>query len=241
MPTGRPEFRTAFSHDVDTILPRLIGEGEHWKGSLARVVMNLHDGVGRRTLHRFPRRNSEVPPRVVFVTARSAIPYAYLFKECWRTAYPDERPPKFYSIDVSWKRFSSLITPSDPPAKVVNKELVERLRALGQDYNAFENVAVFDEYSRGHATIPATRKALRSAGFSRINFFHGLWSDRMIQDFQLPAIRIERPGDTGYWRTVKNPDARAARIAIKDMRTIGRLMGEQIIAHSPIEAVEKST
>ncbi|MEK6933458.1 MAG: hypothetical protein AABW75_01120 [Nanoarchaeota archaeon] len=38
-------------------------------------------------------------PSIIFLTETSAIPDGYAFKEAWRTAYPDEKPPVFYRID----------------------------------------------------------------------------------------------------------------------------------------------
>lgn len=74
-------------HYGEHLKRQLVGEGEHWKYSLAQTVMDLHNGVNRQTvnLEKVPRHQEEpipdssIPPAVIFATATTAfLPLQFL-------------------------------------------------------------------------------------------------------------------------------------------------------------------
>ena len=58
-----------------------------------------------------------IKPKYVILTETAGTPFGYVFKEMWRTAYPDEELPRFYRIDprfiesyVSWREKSETLS-----------------------------------------------------------------------------------------------------------------------------------
>jgi hypothetical protein len=220
---------------------------ENWERSLAHAVMNLHDGVGRTDAKGKPLPDTGIPPKILFVTATSAIPYASAIRECWRTAYPDEKSPKVFFVDVNSQRFgpdeNSRRFLSDAEVEEIN--ITDRLSDLGKRYDAFDNVAVFDEFENLGYTLSNVQKTLEHAGFSNINSMHGRWvhiSTWPMSDETKPVIR---EGEQKAWGKPGTPYRRLklqvtdeSKKLTSDMRKIGRKMGEEIKKHlQPVVAV----
>jgi hypothetical protein len=180
------------------------------------------------------------PPSVLFVTATTAIPYASAIRECWRIAYPDEKPPKVFFIDVSEQRFGIdenyewILTEEE--IEQIDKDNTDRLREIGARFNAFENTAVFDEYKNSGNTILNAQNLLENAGYSDTNYMHGRWghvNTWSMEDGTKPVIRSGEQGPFGktvtpYRRLNLNITDESKKL-VRDMRKIGRKMGEEIL------------
>lgn len=233
---------------MDQIVKGLIGEGELWEDSLAKAVSDLHDGKNRQNFEGSPIDSIGTAPKVIFITATSAVPYAISMKEAWIRAYPDEETPKFFLIDVSSQRFGKdagfkVILTDDDIEEVEAKEALS-VRHIGERFHAFENAAVFDEFFNSGTTIKNAAKLLVAAGFTNVNFLVGNWG-HFKTDWGIPVRDrpIVRKGgafldnwpdrdDPPYKKLILNINASSKQI-VRDMKIIGGHMATQILAHKP--------
>lgn len=215
---------------VPYVAKGMIGRGERWDNSLAKAVMLLHDGLQRTDEEGEPIPDMGKPPKVLFITATSAIPYAIAMKEAWKTAYPNEKFPKSFFIDVSkrreWRLKEGNILNKEE-IEQINLQQIEKLRQIGNKYVAFNNAAVFDEFVNFGTTLREVRKQLQEAGFNNVNFMYGWWGhvrseEGIIEKFR-PVIRKEK-------RLSFNISAESQSL-VRDMGTIGKEMGKQILGH----------
>ena len=65
----------------DVIETNIIGKEGCWNDSLSQAVMSLHDGTNRRDEWSRPIADSHIPPKLIFATATSSVPYAAVFDE----------------------------------------------------------------------------------------------------------------------------------------------------------------
>lgn len=222
---------------MDRIIKGLIGK-EEWDDSLAKAVKDLHDGVNRQNSVGEPIPNTGLPPKIILVTATSAVPYAFAIKESLRTAYPKEELPKFFLIDVSKQRFGDnkryqrILT--DEEIEEIKFEEAVNVRHVGEKYNALENVAVFDEFQNSGATMRKAGVLLDEAGFQNINFMIGHWG-QIKTDWGHPVedrpIRRKGGENTPYQPLGFNINTASKKI-VEDMKTIGKLMGQEILRHA---------
>ncbi|MDO8452478.1 MAG: hypothetical protein Q7S79_01875 [bacterium] len=229
-----------FLPGTDTIVEGLIGKKE-WKYSLAKAVMELHDGTQRKGPHAEDLPDTGKPPKIIFVTATSAVPYAIAMKECWIATYPTEQPPKFFLIDVSGLRFgindhSKQILSNEEKQPIIANE-IGRLKEIGEKHEAQSNTAVFDETVISGSTIQRASKQLERAGFRDVNFLHGMWgpirTDWGINSNARAFARKDRSwiGRIPYNPLVFNINPESREV-ISDMKIIGQLMAKQILQHS---------
>lgn len=234
---------------VQDIIANMVGEGEYWDESLAQAVIYLHDGTHRQTinLNRSIRDQEEpladigMPLKVLFVTVTSAIPYAVAIRECWKVAYPEEKPPKFFFIDVGHERFGIDGTPPEELVRAIDIRQIEKLRQIGQKYNVFDNTAVFDEFRNFGRTIREIQSQLQEAGFTNVNFMIGAWGHPLKDVFIPEEDRpLGRKGllfeGTSYRPTVFQITKNSINL-FKDMKTIGQQMGQQILKHASLTGV----
>lgn len=234
--TLKKDLKAHFS-DTPRVIEGMIGKGEKWDRSLAQTVMSLHDGVQRRNENKEPIPDTKEPSKIILVTATSAIPYAIAIKESWRTAYPNEQLPKFFFVDVSKNRFGL----NDQSQPVLGSEEIEeidlaqrgKLQEIAQKYDAFNNTAVFDEYKYQGKTLREVQRQLQLAGFDNVNYMHGNWGYQHPDEVITPQIRpVIRKGekDSPYKPLAININEGSKNL-VKDMRTIGREMGNTILKH----------
>ncbi len=216
-------------------------ETENWEDSLAHAVMKLHDGVGRIDTDGNPLPDTGRSPKVLFATALSAIPYTFAIKECWKTAYPQEKPPKIFFVDVNDQVYGytreSLNKLYGEDVEVIEAAERERLNQIGHKYQAFEDAAVFDEFTYSGQTIIQVEELLEQVGFSDINFMYGTWGyarSNTLGDETWPVLRRDRKsiGKSGTpYRRLKINSTKDSKELVRDMKKIGRRMGEEISKH----------
>ena len=209
--------------------------------SLRQSVETLHDGFNIWNREgRYVKKAG--PPRIVFVTATSAIPYAFSIKEAWKTAY--ECPlPKFFTIDVSDKRIDLSQVVSMDELEVVEATDMARLRKLGDLYDAFDKAALFDEYNLTGATLSRAQNLLEKAGFFDLRVLAGQWGSLNpytgIKQNMRPIVRADSPVNGSIQKNLLlniNPESVEL---VHDMKAVGRAMGIEIISRRTL--VDKVT
>lgn len=234
------EERVGFQSEICQVQPDLIegliGRGEGWRYSLSRTIVHLHDGTSRHDEAGNPLPDSNQPPKIIFITATSAIPHGFAIKECWRWAYPLEKPPAFIIIDVSTQRFGytgyyqRILTEED--IELYNAQEVKKLRSHGERLNAFTDSVVFDESTTTRVTLRRAAMLLKQAGFRDISFCAGHWDIYYDPDLFRQEKPVIRYRDTSFpFRSLVIQNSAAARRFVKDMKKVGRLMAEEIKLH----------
>lgn len=228
---------------MKSVVRQMIGTDEDWTSPLAKDsclakgVLDLHDGVNRRGPDNNLLPDTNKPPSIVFVTATTAIPYAFAIKECWRTAFVGENPPRFFILDVSSRRFGSRFYKFelDAEAAVIQAnedEQVRRLQRYGELYKALDNVALFDEFVFSGSSLKRADTILNQAGFRNINFLYGYWGhgrpDASIVDEIKPVIRTRGLTENGYRKLILQVNDESKEV-VADMKSVGKAMGEEII------------
>lgn len=232
----KKDLKGSFS-DTPRVIEGMIGKGEKWNKSLAQAVMNLHDGIHRRDESKEPMPDTKKPPKVILVTATSAIPYAIAIKECLRTAYPSEKPPKFFFVDVSKNRFGidseNQRILRDEEIEQIDLLQIEKLKMVGEKYDAFGNTAVFDEYKYLGRTLKEVQKQLQKAGFANTNFMHGNWGYQHPEEVITQEIRpvIRKGEENAPYKPLALQVNAGSKSLAKDMKMIGRKMGDEILQH----------
>lgn len=235
------EYQSEFVAKIYTptyVDEKLIGkEDEKWEDSLAHAVKKLHDGVGRTDPEFNALQDTGKPPKIIFVTATTAIPYSIAVKEAWRTAYPEEKPPKFYFVDISPEKSGYK---KEDLYRIYGPDItsleIDRLREIGERNDALENVAVFDEFYNSGETIEKTGELLTQAGYLDVNFLIGRWGHGLVwsmSDETKPVVRNPKlfgKKGTTYRRLQLQVTDESKRLT-GDMREIGRRMGGQIRKH----------
>ncbi|KKQ29829.1 MAG: hypothetical protein A3H17_03410 [Candidatus Levybacteria bacterium RIFCSPLOWO2_12_FULL_37_14] len=235
----------------DVIETNIIGKEGCWNDSLSQAVMSLHDGTNRRDEWSRPIADSHIPPKLIFATATSSVPYAFAIKECWSQAYPNEAPPNFFIIDVSNRRFGGDNDPalklSALEARQIEREEINRLKSIGKKYNALDNTAVFDEYTASGQTLRRVNESLELAGFQDINFLHGHWHNSgedlgpTFPEEIKPIIRKKGK----MWKELPFMSLNlqineGSKKLVEDMKTIGKRMATEILAHNrSVKKIEK--
>ncbi len=198
---------------------------DFWENSLTEAALHLHDGVMRANAQREDLEDINQPPKVIFITATRAVPYAFAIKQFWREAYPDEPAPAFKVIDSSDRRFGP--SASDEIRHSADEKEVSKLQEVGSKYG-FDNVAVFDEFANSGHTLKTTEALLKRAGFKDVNCIWGRFGDPyawLLPDDELPIIRENSvQSDYKELREVVWNAGQASRALIKDMKMVGHYM-----------------
>ncbi len=122
--------------------PRVFDIDKSWKEQLTpEEIKRIKDWAGRVV----KQWHDEVKPDYIFLTETSAIPFGYVLKEAWKTAYNDEEIPKFYRVDPSF-----LMNTFGPGMKDDNPYYIKEEAILKEHFNALitknnPNIIVFDE------------------------------------------------------------------------------------------------
>lgn len=199
--------------------------------SLRQSVENLHDGFNIWDQQgRYVKKVG--PPKIVFVTATSAIPYAFSIKEAWKTAY--ECPlPKFFTVDVSDKRVDISQLLDRKGLEVVEALDTARLRRLGNLYDSFDKAALFDEYNLTGGTLSRAQDLLEKSGFYDLRVLVGQWGSLNpytgIKQNMRPVVRADSPAEGSLHKNLLlniNPESVEL---VHDMKAVGRAMGEEVI------------
>ncbi len=199
--------------------------------SLRQSVENLHDGFN--IWDREGRYDKKVgPPKIVFVTATSAIPYAFSIKEAWKTAY--QCPvPKFFTIDVSDKRLDISLVDNMDDLEVLEVSDAARLKKQGNRYGAFGEAALFDEYNLTGATLSRAQDLLEKSGFYDLRVLAGQWGSLNpytgITRNMRPVVRADSvTAGSIHKKLLLNINPESTEL-VHDMKVVGRAMGEEII------------
>lgn len=245
-----PEFQYKYfktnpwEMDMCSVIEGMIGKEDKWDNSLAKAVMHLHDGVQRKNERGEPIPDTKKLPKILFVTATAAIPYAIAIKECWQTAYSRKSSPKFFPIDVSRKRSGlqgNKRILDDQGLMQIDLAQIEKLKQIGEKHGAFNDTAVFDEYVSTGDTLKKVQKQLLEAGFNNVNFMYGNWGHKFSA---VPIIEEARPiarkgsnlplseRETIPYRPLAIQINKDSKDLINDMKAIGKEMGKQILKHT---------
>lgn len=237
--------------EINSVIEQMIGKEGKWDNSLAKAVMHLHNGVQRKNEQGKPIPDTKKPPKILFVTATAAIPYAIAIKECWQTAYSRESSPKFFIIDVSRKRSGlqgSKRILDDQGLRQIDLAQIGKLKQIGEKHGAFSDTAVFDEYVSTGDTLKKVQKQLLEAGFNNVNFMYGNWGHKFSA---VPIIEEARPiarkgsnlplseRETILYRPLTIQINKDSKDLTNDMKTIGKEMGKQILEHTRKQSATK--
>lgn len=228
------EFKTSHFTVYPYFLEHIIGIGEKWENSPAQTVAQLHAGINRHDEKGRSIPDTGIPPKIIFATATSAIPYAFVIKECWINAYPEEKPPAFLIIDVSKKRFGSQDVDQPPilskkQQQIYDKKEVQKLRRHGKKLKAFVNTTVLDEFSSSGVTLRKAAELLKQAGFYNVNFIAAYWDQFGFPESEKPIRR--HPDISLPFRPLLIQNTLWSKNLIQDLKQIGRLMAKEIITH----------
>jgi len=212
------------------------GEGSEdmWDISLAKDLVDLHDGKNRQDEFRQPLPDVATPPTVIFVTASRGIPFGFAVKSFWKEAYPNEKTPQIKVIDPSRQRFNH--GASDELRKRVNQEEIDKLRAVGEQLG-FNNVALFEEIVNGGHTMKLGASLLAKAGFKDVACIFGSVGEifaGMLRNEELPLYRqaaydkyLNLGGSSEDVRKLVWNAGEKSRAFIRDMKLVGHLMAEE--------------
>ena len=96
------------------VLANMISRVDWPDQALSRALEFLYDDHERiYPGYRRHLRNGKTP-KIILITATSAFAYAFAIREAWRVAFT-EPVPKFFTIDVSEKRFGPDFSPNNFP------------------------------------------------------------------------------------------------------------------------------
>lgn len=218
----------------DRVLPKVIGNSafsgvlraqrsgyDYWQNSLTKTLIDLHDGVNRRDASGQNLPDTGQPPKVLFVTATSGIPFGFALKEFWKKMYQDYEPLKFMVINPPGR----LTDTAKAKAKHIAKE-AERLSIVGKKTDSLGNAAVFDEFKHTGATFLSAQLILMTAGYDNrgVNYLHGEWSSTQAAKIERPIIRHAED----YFSLVINSTVDSRRL-IRDMKKVGLMMADQAL------------
>jgi hypothetical protein len=218
------------------ILANLVGIPKYDNDSLRQRIQDLHSDDERFYPWKKRHLSGGEPPRIIFITATSAVAYAFAIKEAWKVAFTDP-VPKFFTIDVSRKRFSPDFEDGLRPDQTgenlarVEEEDIERLKKLGKKYDAFDNAALFDEFNRTGTTLTRAETLLEKAGFDNLKVMAGQWGHVVLEEGIPIKIRpmIRSTYKEGLVRILMPHITPESRDVIYDMKAVGRVMGNEII------------
>lgn len=219
------EPKIEFFKRYEWIEDEIVGRGKNWEKSLSRYVLQLHNGKNRHDENGTALPDTNEPPKLMFVPATSAVPYAMAVKECWTEAFPGEKPSPIFLLDVSDKKYQLAQLPAEA-MEVIEAKQVDRLRQKGEALDAFSNSAVFDEWTRAGRTALRVADALRAAGFKDINFSVGGWG------LHYPFGENQKPVVRGFDKQTQPKlvvqSTRETRQLVQDFKTLGRKMAQEI-------------
>ncbi len=133
---------------------RAIRPGEPLPKVEYRVVDREKAGGLAQEVSRQVEHWHDFQPDYVFLTETSAFPIGYMFKEAWKAAYPDERPPQFFRVDpIAMGRNSNAL---ELPG--YEEKLEEFLNKRIKKPNA--RVAIFDEQPMTGKSQATVRKQI---------------------------------------------------------------------------------
>ncbi len=210
---------------MPNIFQSMIHMGKRDQYSLRKAVENLHEG----------NPNTDKPPKVIFITATSSVPYVFAMRTAWCMAF-DEPPPKFFTIDVSRRRFgrnhNSRPRQSRLELTLIEQKDIARLQRLGKLYDAFDESALFDEYNKSGATLSHAQELLENAGYRNLIVMAGIWGSTApqtaIPESLRPIIRTQIPKTGPIDRKLVIHVTDQSRAVVADMKAIGIEMGLEI-------------
>lgn len=84
------------SEDVKEEKPRVFDIDKGWREQLTAEEIEKIKNWAKRIVKQW---HDEVQPDYIFLTETSAIPFGYVLKETWKSAYSNEEAPKFHRVD----------------------------------------------------------------------------------------------------------------------------------------------